>query len=124
MRFALTLATLLALPLPALANCGGSFSSFLAGVSAEAQSKGYDAPTVSRFRSSARQDPKVLRADRAQGVFQRPFIDFSRRLISTQRLQKGQQLARKYNRVFDRVEQCVGVGGIGIDVAAVGQERM
>ncbi|WP_158966130.1 lytic murein transglycosylase [Chachezhania sediminis] len=94
---------------PVLAQCGGSFSSFVSGLKAEAVQKGYSAATVDSFFASVRQDQKVLKADRAQGVFQKPFVDFSRRLISTQRLRKGQQLAQQYDRVFDRIEQTYGV---------------
>jgi len=103
-----TIASLL-LPLPVYAACGGNFSSFVNGLATEAQSKGYDTNTIRSFFSSVRQDPKVLQADRAQGVFQKPFIDFSRRLISSQRLKKGVELGRRYDSIFDQIEQRYGV---------------
>jgi len=54
-------------------------------------------------------DQSVLDADRAQGVFQLPFIDFSRRLISQGRINKGRQMGQTHARVFDRIEQTYGL---------------
>ncbi|WP_428547250.1 lytic murein transglycosylase [Profundibacter sp.] len=92
---------------PAFAGsqCGGKFSSFVANLKKEAISKGHDRATVDRFFASVRQDPKTLKADRAQGVFQKDFIAFSRALISKSRLNKGISNARKYDSVFDRIQQ-------------------
>lgn len=95
---------------PALAEtCGGSFSDFIGGLKTEALQRGYDSETVNRFFASARKDDKVIRADRAQGIFQMPFIDFSRRLISQNRLNAGLRNAERWDDVFDRVEQEYGV---------------
>lgn len=106
-------ASLLALSLTlASANaqsCGGSFGSFIDGLKAEAAEKGYDANVINQFFASVRQDPKVIRADRAQGIFQMPFIDFSRRLISQNRLNAGVANGKKWDSVFDRVESEYGV---------------
>ncbi len=89
MRFTVLLSAWIALPAIGSAECGGNFSAFIDGLGAEARGMGYDEATVAGFLSSVRQDPAVLKADRAQGVFQKPFIEFSRRLISQQRLEKG-----------------------------------
>ena len=51
----------------------------------------------------------MLKADRAQGVFQKPFIEFSRRLISQNRIERGQAMSRKYDAVFDRIEREYGI---------------
>jgi len=109
MRLVTALVLALGLPVMAHAQCGGSFNGFVQGLSDEARTKGYDAATVRSFFANVRQDRKVLQADRAQGVFQKPFIEFSRRLISTARLNKGKQLARTHDRVFDRIEREYGV---------------
>lgn len=105
-------AALLALsPLPALADvaCGGPFNTFLDGLKSEAPGHGIDADTAARFLRGVRQDPAVLRADRAQGVFQRPFVDFSRRLISNDRINRGRSNAQRYDAIFDRIEADYGV---------------
>ena len=101
----------LAISAPAFAQtpCGGSFSSFVDGLKAEAVAKGHDPATVDRFFSGVRQDPAVLQADQAQGVFQKPFIEFSRHLISNDRIQRGRTNAERYDAVFDRVEREFGV---------------
>jgi lytic murein transglycosylase len=104
--------TALALAMPATAmaqTCGGDFGAFVADLGAEARARGYDDATVSGFFSGVRQDPAVIRADRAQGVFQMPFIDFSRRLISQNRIQNGRALAERYDATFDAIEQTYGV---------------
>lgn len=105
--FALTL--LLTLPSLAQATCGGSFPDFVAGLKAEAISKGIDAETADRFLASVRLDPKVLKADRRQGVFRRPFLDFSRRLISKDRINRGRANGKRYDKVFARIEAQYGV---------------
>ncbi|MWD28212.1 lytic murein transglycosylase [Aquicoccus sp. SCR17] len=95
---------------PALAqSCGGSFADFTARMKEEAMARGHERGEVESFFAGVRQDPKVIQADRRQGVFQMPFIDFSRRLISQNRLQKGRQMADRYDDTFDRVEQRYGV---------------
>jgi len=90
-------------------SCGGSFGQFVTGLKSEAVERGHDPQVVDRFFRSAQQDPKVIRADRAQGIFQMPFIDFSRRLISQNRLNAGLRNGEKWDSVFDRVEQDYGV---------------
>ncbi|MEM9577573.1 MAG: lytic murein transglycosylase [Pseudomonadota bacterium] len=96
-------------PLAANAACGGSFPGFVQNLKSEAISKGHDAATVDRFFASVRQSQSVLKADRNQGMFQRPFLDFSRNLISDARLKKGQQLGRQYDALFDQIERRYGV---------------
>ena len=89
--------------------CGGSFDGFMRDVKKEARSLGYSRNAVDQFFASATKDPKVLQADRAQGVFQMPFVDFSRRLISQNRINTGSKKAAEYSRVFDQMESEYGV---------------
>lgn len=97
------------LPVLAQAQCGGGFNAFKSGLVSEAVTRGIAKGTAETFLAGVRADPAVLRADRAQGVFQRPFIDFSRRLISQSRIDAGRANARKYDRIFDQIEQRYGV---------------
>ncbi|MEM6823923.1 MAG: lytic murein transglycosylase [Pseudomonadota bacterium] len=101
----------IAVATPATANvaCGGSFGDFVQRMSAEAVRRGHDAGLAQRFFTGVRQDPKVIRADRSQGIFQMPFTQFARRLISQNRLQNGQRNAERYDAVFDRIESTWGV---------------
>lgn len=90
-------------------QCGGNFPEFITALTAEAVANSHAPATAKRFFSNARQDPAVLKADRSQGVFQRPFIDFSRRLISQNRIDRGHANAKKYDAIFDRMEATYGV---------------
>ena len=89
--------------------CGGKFSSFIAAMKKEAIASGHSASKVDRFFASVRQDPKTLKADRSQGVFQKSFIDFSRALISKGRISKGRSNAQKWDGVFDRIQGQYGI---------------
>ena len=111
MRNRILAACLALASLPSVSNaaCGGNFNTFRSGLVAEAPRHGIDKATAERFLQSVRQDPKVLRADRSQGVFQRPFVDFSRRLISNDRINKGRNNGKRFARVFNRVESTYGV---------------
>lgn len=111
MRFALTLAGLCLSATTALANtpCGGSFSGFVKGLKSEAVALGHSQDTVNKFFSSVAQDNRTLKADRAQGVFQKPFLEFSQRLISSNRLNGGKTKGKQLDAVFDRIEQEYGV---------------
>lgn len=97
------------LPAIAAAQCGGQFQQFVSQLKDEAVQAGFDGGTVSAFFAGTRQDGRVLKADRAQGVFQKPFIEFSRRLISQDRLRRGQQMAQEHDSIFQRIERTYGI---------------
>lgn len=101
--------TLLAQPVLADTRCGGNFASFVSELKTEAIANGIEPATADAFFDGIRQDPAVLAADRKQGVFQIPFVDFARRLISEDRLRRGRANAQKYDAIFDRVETEYGV---------------
>ncbi|MWB76398.1 lytic murein transglycosylase [Pseudooceanicola sp. 216_PA32_1] len=94
---------------PALAQCGGGFGQFVAGLKAEAIQRGHAPAAADRFFAGVRQDPKVIKADRAQGVFQLDFTTFARRLISANRLNTGLSKAKQQAATFDRIEREFGV---------------
>ncbi|QMU60086.1 MAG: lytic murein transglycosylase [Boseongicola sp.] len=91
------------------AACGGDFQSFVNGLKSEARQNGHSKRNVDNFFTGVSQDSKVLKADRSQGIFLRPFVDFSQRLISQNRLDGAKRNARKWDAVFDRAEQSSGV---------------
>jgi lytic murein transglycosylase len=107
MRAAL-LALALATP-AAAAPCGGDFSAFLQAMEAEAVAEGVPPETAAAFFKGARQDPKVLKADRSQGVFRKTFLDFSQSLISRQRLATARAKSDALNEIFNRAETEYGV---------------
>lgn len=110
MRF-LALPIALCLAMPALADvpCGGGFARWLEGVKAEAVAAGHAPDRVARFFRSTAPDPKVLAADRSQGVFRKTFTDFSASLISRNRSDTAAAKAREHKALFDRAEAEYGV---------------
>ena len=90
-------------------TCGGDFETFVKGLKGEALEKGYSKSHIEQFFASVAQDPKTIKADRAQGVFQLPFVEFSGRLISKHRMQHGAKNLSKYARIFDEIERRFGV---------------
>ena len=114
LRVAVGLAGLSALALfsqPASAQqvpCGGGFSGFLDGLRSEAVSQGIPRDVADRFLSGVRQDQRVLQRDRGQAFFTRPFIEFSRQLISQNRLDRGRRMAQQQQALFARAERDFG----------------
>ena len=93
----------------ASATCGTDWAGFIKGIKQEAVAMGYPQSLVTRFFNDAEQDPKVIQADRRQGVFQKDFISFSHALISQHRLVHAQKNAAKYAVVFDRLSRDYGI---------------
>nr|WP_323780581.1 lytic murein transglycosylase [Amylibacter sp.] len=110
MKSILTAALFCTLATPLLAKtCGGSFNNFLAGIKAEAVASGHQPATVDQFLAHARIDKKVISADRAQSVFKLNFTDFAKRVISADRMSKGQSNRKKYAGTFAKIQQTYGV---------------
>lgn len=99
----------LLLPVSARAECGGDFGSFVQGLKAEVQARGLSAVQADAFFKGVKQDSRVLKADRAQGVFRKTFLDFQASVISQNRLTNGARMAQKYAATFDRIERDYGV---------------
>ncbi|MBL9049323.1 MAG: lytic murein transglycosylase [Tabrizicola sp.] len=106
---AVILALCLATPTAAAVPCGGDFNAFLTAIKAEAVAAGVPADKAEEFFAGASQDPKVLKADRSQGVFRKTFLDFSQSLISKQRLSTARAKSESLNSIFSRAETEYGV---------------
>jgi len=91
------------------APCGGNFNAFMQQVGQEARAQGLPQTAINAVISAARQDAKVLRFDRAQGVFRQTFLEFSQRSISGSRLRIGAQKQAQYANVFARAQRQYGV---------------
>ncbi|MEY4779015.1 MAG: hypothetical protein RLZZ607_328, partial [Pseudomonadota bacterium] len=72
----------LATPAAAAAPCGGDFPAFLQAMEAEAAALGLPESAIRAVLDGAQRDPAVIKADHAQGIFRKTFIDFSTALIS------------------------------------------
>ena len=90
-------------------TCGGNFGSFIRYLKDKAIDQGYSKLKVDKFFASAAQDIKTIKADRAQGVFQLPFVEFSGRLISKYRMQNGAANLKRYKSVFNEIDSRFGV---------------
>lgn len=90
-------------------RCGGSFARFVEDMKQQAITQGHSQKAVRSFFAGVRQDPKTLRADRAQGIFQMNFTEFSRRIISKNRIVNGRRNAKKWDSLFDGIEREYGV---------------
>jgi len=99
----------LTFPTIATADCDRPFNRFVADLEQEAIALGYTRRTVQSFFDGVTRDPSVIRADRAQGVFQLPFVEFSRRLISQNRIDLGVRNRAKYDAVFAQIERDYGI---------------
>ena len=108
MRAALLTLALAATPAGA-APCGGDFAAFLETMAAEALAQGLPPDAVKTFFTDARQDRRVLRSDRSQGVFRKTFVDFSRSLISQGRLATAQAKSADLDDILTRAEAEYGV---------------
>jgi lytic murein transglycosylase len=93
----------------AAAPCGGDFGDFVAAMKAEAIAAGAAPEAVGQFFAGVRQDPRVLKADRAQTVFQKPFLEFSRALISKDRMNTGLAKSAEFDAVFETAQAQYGV---------------
>ena len=90
-------------------QCGGNFNQFVQDLRTEAAQRGYDRDTIDGFFRHASFDQRTLDADRRQGVFTLPFTEFSRRLISQNRIDNGRRNAERHRATFDEVERRFGV---------------
>ncbi|UIJ73048.1 lytic murein transglycosylase [Aurantimonas sp. HBX-1] len=111
-HIALSLSMLLAgTSLAAAQQCGGDFGQFLEGVRTEALAKGLSPAAVDTAIANMRQDPKVLAADRAQGVFAQDWEQFATRMVNGYRLSQGKANLDKHAGVLSRVLDETGVPG-------------
>ncbi|WP_108815719.1 lytic murein transglycosylase [Loktanella sp. Alg231-35] len=90
-------------------TCGGPVNTFIEGVKAEAQAAGIPAATAEAFFQGARIEQSVLNADRAQGVFQKDFVSFSRALISQNRIDNGRVYGQRFDSTFGTIEARFGI---------------
>ena len=106
---ALVLSATLGLSAPAFAQqCGGDFGAWKNQVTQEAQQAGIGQRGMAALQG-ARIDQKVLARDRAQGVFNQTFTEFSGRMINSYRLKNGAGNIKKYGSVFAKAEADYGV---------------
>ena len=97
--------------LAACSNNPAQFGRWLQGFKQEAVGQGISARTVNSALDGLSYDPATIAKDRGQGVFAQSFLQFSGRMVSSNRLQVGAQLLKKYANVFAKIQQQYGVPG-------------
>ncbi len=90
-------------------GCGGDFGNFVNSLRSEAVNRGFDRGLVDNFFRGVQRNQAVINADRRQGIFQRPFLDFSRALISQNRMNAGRANFDRHRALFDRAQSQFGV---------------
>ena len=98
-----------ALSSAASGNCGGEFNKFIEDIKKESQEIGYTEEIVDAFFENVSLNPKVLEADRAQGIFLRPFNEFAPRLVNEYRMYHGKKNLKTYSSTFNEIENIFGV---------------
>ncbi len=90
-------------------TCGGGFDAFVDGLKQEAVADGHSQSIVDSFFGNVAHDPTVIKRDRSQGIFKKPFIEFSKLVMSEYRLVKAREFERKHSLLFDKALERYGV---------------
>jgi len=85
------------------------FTSWLESFKREAATQGISQKTIASALTGLNADPAVVSRDRRQEVFQQSFEEFSKRVISTDRLKKGANMLKRYGSILARIEKQFGV---------------
>jgi lytic murein transglycosylase len=87
------------------------FVTWLGEFKQQATALGISQQTVASALNNISYDPAIIARDRAQGVFQQSFDQFSSRMISPDRLRKGANMLKRYGSILQRIEDRYGVPG-------------
>jgi lytic murein transglycosylase len=92
------------------ARCGGDFNTFVAAMSAEAQSAGISPSVVSSALGGVQQDPAVLSFDRRQrGTFNKTFEQYVSTRVGPGRINTGRAMLQRHAALLASIEQRFGV---------------
>jgi len=92
----------------------GSFESWLDGVRREAAANGISRAAIDKGLARATYDPAIIKRDHGQGVFQQSFLQFSDRMVSSDRMSRGPRMLRQHADLFRRIEAKYGVPGAAL----------
>lgn len=106
--FSLALASLAGGADAATCRDPAGFQAWLGKIKQEAVAQGISASAVDRALAGVTFDQGVIRRDHGQGVFRQSFEQFSQRMVPP-RLGRARALQKRYQAVFDRIEQRYGV---------------
>jgi lytic murein transglycosylase len=105
------LAALMASPAVAAPRCvnTGSFDKWVEQFKKDAIAQGISPKVLAAAAPELTFDESVIKRDSGQGVFQRTFIDFSKRLLANPRIPNGMNKMKEHAALFARIEQTYGV---------------
>lgn len=89
----------------------GTFEDWLADFRAEAAAKGIRPDVISASLDGVTYSQTVFKADRGQSAFRQTFEQFSGRMISSYRVQKGVSLLKQHANLLAKIEAEFGVPG-------------
>lgn len=97
---------------PASATCAdpSGFPAWLESFRQDAAAQGVSPGAIAALAGTT-YDPRVIQADRAQGVFAQSFVEFASRMVADYRMSQGKALLQKHAEVFARIERDYGVPG-------------
>ena len=92
-------------------NCRntGSFEKWLTEFKREAAAAKISASAIAAASPYLKFEQRIINIDRGQRFFAQNFLDFSKKLIPAYRLQRGGQLIKKHQDLFQRIEKDFGV---------------
>ena len=87
----------------------GKFETWVEQFKKDAVAQGISPKVMAAAGPELTFDPSVLKRDQGQAVFQRTFLDFSKRLLGGQRIPNGLAKMKEHAALFTRIEQKYGV---------------
>jgi len=92
-----------------LAHAQGEFSAWLQELQVEAREAGISEITAKNAIEKIELLPEVIMLDKSQPEFVSPFLEYYKRRVDAQKVQKGQQLLAEHAALLDRIEAQYGV---------------
>ncbi|MDO9411629.1 MAG: lytic murein transglycosylase [Pseudolabrys sp.] len=87
----------------------GSFDVWLAQFKKDALAHGIQPKVLAAASPELTFDESVIKRDSGQGVFQRTFLDFAKRLLANPRIPNGMKKMQEHQALFARIEKTYGV---------------
>jgi len=92
-----------------LVHAQDEFSAWLQELHVEAREAGISDATAKNAIEQIEFLPEVVKLDKSQPEFVSPFLEYYKRRVDTQKVQKGQQLLAEHAALLDRIEAQYGV---------------
>jgi lytic murein transglycosylase len=89
----------------------GDFGTWLEKFKKDAAAQGISQKTIDSALNGVAFDQAIIDHDHSQTVFQQSFEQFSGRMVSRDRLRKGENMLKRYASILDRIEERYGVPG-------------